>query len=165
MRAVEQTAHRQWRRLTSFAAGRCWRDQSGQVQSLPNRDMNMSYRNTRSNTDANRDPITGGVAESIDPTREDTYWRENFTNRPYIKSGSSFVDYGPAYGYGVNSYSKFPGRAFDEVEPELSRDWNKARSKSQLDWEGAKSAARDAWNRLTDSVERALPGDSDRDGK
>jgi hypothetical protein len=137
--------------------------------------MNMSYMNRPSKADANRDPITGTpgshplgtgiVAESIDPTREDAYWRETFTNRPYVKSGSSFVDYGPAYGYGVSSYSKHPGRTFDDVESDLSREWNKARGKSNLDWEGAKSATRDAWHRLSDAVERATPGDSDRDGK
>lgn len=39
------------------------------------------------------------------------------------------------------------------------------RGTSSLDWERAKHAARAAWNRLSESVERALPGDADRDGK
>jgi len=106
-----------------------------------------------------------GVAEAIDPTREHAYWRENFTNRPYVDSESSYDDYGPAYGYGVDAFRQNPNRGFDEVEPDLARNWNKARGKSSLDWDDAKSATRDAWDRVSDFVERAVPGDSDRDGK
>lgn len=106
-----------------------------------------------------------GLAESIDPTREDDYWRENFTSRPYVNQGSSFDDYRPAYGYGVDSYRKYPGRSFDDVEPDLSKNWGTTRGDSGLSWDGAKHATRDAWNRVSDAVERAVPGDSDRDGK
>ena len=106
-----------------------------------------------------------GIAESIDPTAEDAYWRDNYTSRPYVAPGSSYDDYGPAYSYGVNSYSKYAGRKFDEVESDLSRDWNNVRGKSSLTWDRAKLATRDAFQRVSDSVERAIPGDSDRDGK
>ena len=105
-----------------------------------------------------------GIAEQIDPTVEDAYWRDNYASRPYV-SGGSYDDYGPAYSYGVNSYSKYAGRDFDDVESDLSRDWDSVRGKSSLTWERAKHATKDAWNRVSDSVERAIPGDSDRDGK
>jgi hypothetical protein len=105
-----------------------------------------------------------GIAEQIDPTREDAYWRDNYRTRPYA-SGASYDDFGPAYGYGVSSFARYPGRKFDDVESDLSRDWSSARGKSSLGWERAKHAARDAWDRLSDGAERALPGDSDRDGK
>ncbi len=42
------------------------------------------------------------------------------------------------------------GRHFDEVESDLSRDWEKFKGKSRLTWERAKAAVRDAWDRLTD---------------
>ncbi len=106
-----------------------------------------------------------GVAEVIDPTREDAYWRDNYKDRPYFDGRYGYADYGPAYGYGVSSYSKYQGRNFDEVETDLARDWNTSRGKSGLEWQHAKNATRDAWNRVGDSVERAVPGDSDRDGK
>jgi hypothetical protein len=70
-----------------------------------------------------------GVAELIDPTREDAYWRENYKGRPYVRDGSTYDDYGPAYGYGVNSYSRYPGRRFDEVEPDLAENWETSRGK------------------------------------
>ena len=105
-----------------------------------------------------------GVAEMIDPTVEETYWRANYNTRPYV-NGGSYDDYGPAYKYGLSSYGKHAGRSFDEAEADLSRDWNTSRGTSKLDWNRAKSASRDAWNRVSDGVERAVPGDSDRDGK
>ncbi len=106
-----------------------------------------------------------GVAEAIDPTAEDAYWRDNYGTRPYVDNTRNFDDYGPAYGYGVNAYSKYPGQNFDAVESDLSRDWTSARGTSNLNWADAKHASRDAWNRVSDTIERAVPGDSDRDGK
>lgn len=136
--------------------------------------------------DANRDPISGapgshpvgtglgaaagglagkGIAEMIDPTVEEAYWRETYSSRPYVTNGASFDDYGPAYMYGVENYPRYSGRSFDEVEPELSRDWQRAKGKSSLTWDNAKHATRDSWQRVSDTIERATPGDSDRDGK
>ena len=65
----------------------------------------------------------------------------------------------------MNSYSTYAGRDWDDVEPELSGRWNDDARQSSLDWDRAKHATRDAWNRVSDAVERAVPGDSDRDGK
>ncbi len=114
--------------------------------------------------------IVGGLAgktaaESIDPTVEDAYWRANYASRPYVKPGAGYDDYGPAYKYGTDAYQRQPGRTFAQSEAELARDWDKVRGKSTLEWERAKVATSDAWNRVSNSVERAIPGDSDHDGK
>ena len=108
--------------------------------------------------------LTGRGLAKVDPTAEETYWRDNYSTRPYA-AGASYDDYGPAYMYGVNAYAQNPERTFDEAEPELSRDWEGTRGRSSLEWDNARHAARDAWQRLSDRVERAVPGDSDRDGK
>jgi hypothetical protein len=34
-----------------------------------------------------------------------------------------------------------------------------------MEWEHAKHATRDAWHRVGNAAERAIPGDSDRDGR
>ena len=93
-----------------------------------------------------------GVAESIDPTVEDTYWRENYTQRPYYDKNTAYEDYRPAYQLGWESRSKYASRSFDEAEPELGRDWESAKRHSQLTWEKAKHATRDAWDRIEHSV-------------
>ena len=94
------------------------------------------------------------VAELIDPTREDAYWRENFSQRPYVERGANFEDYGPAYGFGVRSLGQYPGRAFDDVEPEMSRAWATHRGASSLEWDAARHAVRDAWHRVNGSTGR-----------
>jgi hypothetical protein len=105
------------------------------------------------------------VAEQIDPTVEEAYWRENYQSRPYVGSDASFDDYGPAYGMGYSSLERYPDRSFDEVESDLGREWPERRGTSRLEWNDAKHAARDAWQRVSDGVERAVPGDSDHDGR
>lgn len=101
------------------------------------------------------------VAEMIDPTAEDAYWREHYTERPYYESGTSYDEYRPAYRYGWESRARYTGRSFDEVEPDLGRDWERVKDRSRLGWDKARNAARDAWHR----VEHALPGDADKDGR
>jgi hypothetical protein len=93
-----------------------------------------------------------GVAEAVDPTREDAYWRDNYNKRPYVEHGSSYDDYGPAYGFGVAAVGQYPGRSFDEAEPEMSRQWGAGNGGSKLRWEHASPAARDAWNRVHDTA-------------
>jgi hypothetical protein len=106
-----------------------------------------------------------GIAEKIDPTIEEAYWRENYVSRPYVNKSYSYDDYGPAYMYGVDNYSRYQGRKFEDIESDLGRDWQRAKGKSRLAWEDAKHATKDAFHRVSDTVERAVPGDSDRDGK
>ncbi|HET9340942.1 MAG TPA: hypothetical protein VFQ55_18210 [Casimicrobiaceae bacterium] len=105
-----------------------------------------------------------GVAEMIDPTVEGTYWRENFASRPYA-SGAAYDDFEPAYRYGWETYPQFAGTPFEEAEPQLRSQWDYRRGDSDLSWDRARLAAKDSWQRLSDNIERAIPGDSDRDGK
>lgn len=110
--------------------------------------------------------VAGGLAgkaagEKIDPTVEDAYWSKSYSTAPYVTKGSPYTTYQPAYRYGWESYKRYPGKQFDQVENELARDWEKNRAGSSLTWDHAKSATRDAWHR----VEKALPGDADGDGR
>src|SRR5437870_3710004 len=89
-----------------------------------------------------------GVAEAVNPTEEDAYWRDNYSTRPYVQPGTTYDEYSPAYRYGWESRSRYTGRRFEDVENDLSRDWDRAKGKSRLDWEKAKAAARDAWDRV-----------------
>jgi hypothetical protein len=112
--------------------------------------------------------IAGGItgsssAEAIDPAQEEAYWREHFVHRPYVENGSSFDDYGPAFGYGVSAHTQYAGRSFDSIETDLSHGWNAARGASKLDWDRARNATRDAWDRVSDAGGGAIVGASDRD--
>jgi hypothetical protein len=101
-----------------------------------------------------------GAAEAVNPTVEDAYWRDNYKSRPYAGTGT-YDEYRPAYQHGWESYSRYRGRKFDDVESDLKRDWEKGKVQSRIGWDKARLAARDAWDR----VERAMPGDFDKDGR
>jgi len=95
-----------------------------------------------------------GVAESIDPTAELGYWRGNYASRDYVDPGRAFDDYAPAYDYGVRSYRA--DRSFDELEPDLAGDWDAVRGNSDLEWNDARPAVRDAWHRLGGLSDREI---------
>lgn len=110
--------------------------------------------------------MAGGAAghaagSVVNPQAEDAYWRESYTSAPYYSSQYSYDDYAPAYSLGYNSRGRYVGQTFDSVENDLADDWNRTKGGSRLAWNDARSAARAAW----DKVERAIPGDFDRDGK
>jgi len=98
---------------------------------------------------------------AVDPRDEDAYWRDNFETREYYEVNRPYSDYAPAYRYGWESFGRYRGKSWDQVEGDLGRGWERAKGQSQLAWEKAKHAVRDAWHR----VERALPGDFDKDGR
>lgn len=102
-----------------------------------------------------------GVAEKIDPTVEDSYWRENYTRQPYVDKNLSYGTYQPAYKTGYEGYGRYRGKKFEEVESDLQRDYERTKGNTNLTWDKAKLATRDAWHK----VERALPGDADGDGR
>ncbi|MBC7938839.1 MAG: hypothetical protein H7Z19_03595 [Chitinophagaceae bacterium] len=91
-----------------------------------------------------------GVAENIDPTAEDAYWRNEYRGRPYVDANATYDNYGPAYSYGVAAFGRYEGRHFELIEPELARDWNTMRGRSDLSWDQARPAVRDAWQRMSE---------------
>lgn len=101
------------------------------------------------------------VAERIDPTGEIDYWREAHRSREYVKPDRDFErDYRPAYEYGIDARERHRDRDWQEVERDLGSQWPHARATSQLDWDDARHAARDAWER-TDRTYRTY-GAGDR---
>ncbi|MFY9825100.1 MAG: YMGG-like glycine zipper-containing protein [Thermoanaerobaculia bacterium] len=93
------------------------------------------------------------IAESVNPTEEEAYWRESYSSRPYA-ANRGYDELGPAYQYGWETWSKHRERGWNGVEGELEQGWNAARGSSRLPWNEARHASRDAWDRL-DSRYRA----------
>ncbi|MEP6656847.1 MAG: general stress protein [Betaproteobacteria bacterium] len=81
----------------------------------------------------------------------------------YAGRGGTFDEYAPAYRHGFDNAQNYRGRKWDDVEPDLQRDWE--RNHPGREWSRFKNAARRGWQRMSDAIERAVPGDSDRDGK
>ena len=101
-----------------------------------------------------------GAAEAVNPTAEDSYWRDNYTKASGYKKDYTYDDYAPAYRLGYNGWSRYGG-AFDQSEGRLSSEWESIKGQSRLSWTEARQATRAAWDR----VERAIPGDFDKDGR
>lgn len=103
-----------------------------------------------------------GVAEMIDPTAEEAYWRDSHMDTPYYDATYEYeTDYLPAYQHGWQSRAKYTGKSWDEVERDVEKNWDSNRSGSRLGWDKAKLATRDAWDR----IESSIPDDSNRNAK
>lgn len=102
--------------------------------------------------------IGKGAAESVDPTVEDAYWREQHSSRPYYEKGRTYDDYQPAYRTGYEGYTRHgvSGKTFEDAEPDLRKDYDTHRTTQGRDqgftWDKAKHAARDAWDRVDNTV-------------
>ncbi|RSZ60778.1 YsnF/AvaK domain-containing protein [Massilia atriviolacea] len=79
---------------------------------------------------------------------DDAYFRGHWTSN-FAREGGSFDDYAPAYRYGgsVAGSEMYRGRAWEEIEPGLRRDWE-ARNPGST-WERMKAAIRHGWERMT----------------
>jgi len=91
-----------------------------------------------------------GVAEHINPTEEDAYWREHHTKEPYYDRTYGYDDYRGAYRTGYEGYSRLgqSGKRYEDIEPELRRDYERNFGTSRLGWDKARAATRAAWHRL-----------------
>src|SRR5207253_1949733 len=95
-----------------------------------------------------------GVAESVNPTAEEEYWRDNYTTRPYVREGEQFNDYQSAYRYGWESRCRYDTKSFDDVEEDLAGGWEGVRGTSRLNWDRARQASKDAWDRVDLQMQR-----------
>src|SRR5437870_3957121 len=91
--------------------------------------------------------LTGeGVAQAVNPTVEDDYWRRNYASRPYVTPGATYDTYRAAYQFGWECYRRYRGRRFADIEGDLRREWE--RTDREMSWESARGATRDAWQRV-----------------
>lgn len=103
-----------------------------------------------------------GVAEKVDPTVEDEYWRNNYRSRPYVESDYDYDrDYSHAYRTGYEGYSSYTGRGltYSEAEPYLREDYERQHNNNRLAWDKAKYATQDAWNRVESTLQNYQTND------
>lgn len=95
--------------------------------------------------------------------KTDSTWRDQSKTKDYFDKGLDYDrDYRPAYRYGAYLRSQNPQKSWDSTsENDFGKTWDKVKGDSRLTWDKAKKATKDAWH----SVERAIPGDADRDGR
>jgi uncharacterized protein (TIGR02271 family) len=103
-----------------------------------------------------------GIGELIDPTTEDNWLREYYESDTTRAADATEETYRPAYRYGLMAGSRYDGRRWDEVEPELRTGWDRSRGDSTLSWDQARGAARDAFDRTIRLHEERLKVDKEQ---
>jgi hypothetical protein len=85
----------------------------------------------------------------LDWNTEETYWRTNYSKRPYVGAKPDFDYWRPGYRYGYESAQKYHGRTWQDVESDLKTGWDRFEHRSKATWEQIKDAVRDGWDRVT----------------
>jgi hypothetical protein len=90
-----------------------------------------------------------GIAEKIDPTREDAYWRDEHVRQPYA-SNRPYDEFAPAYRVGYEGYGEYgaTGKSFEDSEAELRRRYEL--QGANLPWKDARPATIAAWRKFED---------------
>lgn len=91
--------------------------------------------------------------------REEDYWRQNHAAQPYARKDYTFDQYAPAYRTGINAYTKYEGRDFEDFVDEVALDYEKENPESPVPWDHARHAVHAAWAKLSNDIG---PLDSDR---
>lgn len=101
------------------------------------------------------------VAEHINPTQEDAYWREQHSRQSYYDKNYSYDDYEGAYRTGYEGYGRFcgSGKSYEECESELQRNYQEKYPNARLSWDKARPAVRAAWERYDRHLERYIDYD------
>jgi uncharacterized protein (TIGR02271 family) len=79
---------------------------------------------------------------------DEDYYRSHWSSN-YGSTAGNYEDYEPAYKYGSTMASNelYRGRKWDDVEPELRRNWETSNPGSA--WDRFKAAVRHGWDRMT----------------
>lgn len=93
------------------------------------------------------------VAEAADRREDLGHFEQIFHTMPYYVSDMTWVDYAPAYGYGLDTYGTHGGQPFAQVEEALGRDWNRVKGGSRLLWSEARHAVAHAWRELDQTLQ------------
>ena len=87
-----------------------------------------------------------GAARVVNPAEEDAYWRGAYQHESYVRLGTTYDDYAPAYRLGYTGPALHYGD-FSTAEPILASQWDTVRGKSRLTWMEARDATHAAWHR------------------
>lgn len=79
---------------------------------------------------------------------ERAHWKQQFSNEPYYESGRDFSDYDEAYRIGTEGRELHSGKRFEQIEPDLQREWEQGKDATSIGWDKARQAVRAAWDRL-----------------
>ena len=72
-------------------------------------------------TDSNKAGGKSDQSGGLYPEREAAYWREQHSKQPYAKN-YSYEEFEHAYRTGDDTFFRYPGKGFDEVEDSVANE-------------------------------------------
>lgn len=110
--------------------------------------------------------VSGGLAgkaagEAIDPTGDDEYWRKRHETSDVVQKGTEFDHYKPAYQYG-SSLARHPGSMTEYDDTTVAAGWEQNRGETNLSYEEARPAIRDAYEHTLQLREEQLRIEKER---
>jgi uncharacterized protein (TIGR02271 family) len=108
------------------------------------------------------------VAEMIDPTEEEAYWKEHHQRQPYAEADTAnkYENYQSAYRTGWEGYGEHgPGKKFHEVADKLKDRYEEHRTERDVPWDKARPATEAAYERVQDRIEIPLAKEEAHVGK
>jgi len=99
-----------------------------------------------------------GVAEMVNPTEEEEYWKDSYRSEPYYMKGKPYEHYAPAYRTGWEGRVLHDGHSFEEAESDLIARYNQTRTEDDVAWNDVKPAVHAAWDRV-DHNRHSKPGE------
>lgn len=95
------------------------------------------------------------AAEAVNPTAEETYWRETFVREPFYVNGKTYEYYAAGFRAGWKGRVSHDPRTFEQAEPELKADYNRSKLELEPEWIDVRPAARAAWDRVDRNMKAA----------
>lgn len=92
------------------------------------------------------------------PQKEADYWRDQHSKQSYAKN-YSYDEFEHAYRTGYDTFFRYPGKSFDEVEESVASEYEQARPASALPWDIARPAVNAVWEKMAGVIG---PRDPDR---
>jgi hypothetical protein len=94
-----------------------------------------------------------GIAETVNPTTEDHYWRQHFHGRPYVAKTDKYETWEPAYAFGIRMREHLIDNTWEEAQTVIQVNWEESPYAKTLPWDRARFAIQDAWDHLTPDVD------------
>lgn len=92
------------------------------------------------------------AAEVVNPTAEETFWRETYIREPYYIEGKPYEYYAAGFRAGWKGRVSHDGRSFAQAESELKADYNRNKTELEPEWQVVRPAARAAWERVDRNI-------------
>ena len=96
--------------------------------------------------------------------QEEEYWRQHHSAQAYATKDYTFEHYAAAYRAGVDAYSTYPGRNFEDFIDEVAVNYERQNSDSPVPWDHARHAVHAAWAKLSNEVTALDPDRGVRTG-